>query len=416
MSWSWGLPAPGRVTGQFAPFQTDITHAIQASDLRAGDAVNNSEHVMLFKAWVTPGKTATFIEEPGCSVSQPYAREWTSNVSISGTSIHVDYNGMTFTAIRYNSLLPPNSAPKGYLDGAACTALTGWAQDPDAPNAALKVKLDFDAAEGKSGSSGSLTLTADVHRNDLCAVIGSCNHGFSTAVPLGLRDGREHTVYAYGADSSGNALTLLTGAPKKFTCAPPAIPIAPAQGIKRWVPSQKVLTAWGMAELNDVAREPAATVAAYPKGPDMPAAPTVVIADDGSPEVWVIDGSVRRHVVDPASMKSWGFAATKWPAAKVQALPQGIDWPNAPFAFMADGAPEVYVLDAAVPVSSPTGNSHEPPAAGGGAGAGADPGASASDGAGGGCAMGGARANAMTAMLVGLAIVLASRRRKDCAR
>ena len=41
------------MTGQFAPFQTDITHAIAATDLRAGDAVNNSTHIMLFKAWIS---------------------------------------------------------------------------------------------------------------------------------------------------------------------------------------------------------------------------------------------------------------------------------------------------------------------------------------------------------------------------
>src|SRR4051794_6947619 len=31
VSWAWGLPAPGRVTGQFAPFKTDISHAIPAT-------------------------------------------------------------------------------------------------------------------------------------------------------------------------------------------------------------------------------------------------------------------------------------------------------------------------------------------------------------------------------------------------
>ena len=111
VSWSWGLPAPGRVTTQFAPFVNDITHAIAAADLQPGDAVNNNEHVMLFKSWVTAGSLATFIEEPGCSSSTPYAHEFTSPVSINGSSIHVAWNNMTFTSIRYNGIQAGPSKP-----------------------------------------------------------------------------------------------------------------------------------------------------------------------------------------------------------------------------------------------------------------------------------------------------------------
>ena len=100
VSWAWKLPAPGRVTSTFAPFKMDITSVIDAKDLAPGDAVNNSEHIMLFKAWVTPGMTATFMEEPGCSSTEPYAREFTADVTIDTTSITVLHHG-TFTAIRY---------------------------------------------------------------------------------------------------------------------------------------------------------------------------------------------------------------------------------------------------------------------------------------------------------------------------
>jgi hypothetical protein len=102
VSWAWKLPAPGRVTTQFAPFETDITHAIQATNLREGDAVNNRDHIMLFKKWVTHPTRAVFIEEPGCSSSTPYAHETTADVTISGTTINVvGYD--PFTAIRYPS-------------------------------------------------------------------------------------------------------------------------------------------------------------------------------------------------------------------------------------------------------------------------------------------------------------------------
>jgi hypothetical protein len=100
VSWAWALPAPGRVTGTFAPFEMDITNVIDAMDLQPGDAVNNSEHIMLFEAWTTPGIEATFMEEPGCSSSEPYARAFTANVTVDSTSISVSGHG-TFTAIRY---------------------------------------------------------------------------------------------------------------------------------------------------------------------------------------------------------------------------------------------------------------------------------------------------------------------------
>ena len=104
VSWAWGLPAPGHTTYGFAPFATDITTAIPAASLAPGDAVNNSDHVMLFKAWV--GQQATFIEEPGCSTTPDYAHEFTSAVTLNGDQITVAYNQMTFTAIHFDALGP----------------------------------------------------------------------------------------------------------------------------------------------------------------------------------------------------------------------------------------------------------------------------------------------------------------------
>ena len=432
LSYAWGLPAPGRVTGQFSPFQNDITHAIPASELRAGDAVNNSEHVMLFKAWVTPGSRATFLEEPGCSSATPYAHELTSDVSINGDSIHVSWNGMTFTAIRLNAIqppappTPPNAPPKGYLDGAKCAALTGWAQDPDAPTAPLHVNVTFDAAEGKAGAIGPLEVTANVHRADLCSALGSCDHGFTLPLPRGLADGKAHAVFAFASDDSVHGVsTQLTDAPKSITCAPPAIPLSPVAGIKRWVASAKVLTAWKMDMLLDVAREPKAEVDAYSKGPDFPAAPIAVVADDGSPEVWVVDGTLRRHVVDPTSLAAWHLAVAKWPAAKVNALVKGQDWPKASFVFQGEGAPEVYVLDVAPIVAAPPGSGGGTTGGANGAGPtgggdGAQDGASgdaAASGSSGGCAVvsrrgGGSGGDAMSAALAALGLVLAGARRK----
>jgi uncharacterized protein (TIGR03382 family) len=390
VSWAWGLPPPGRVTGQFAPFQNDITKAIQATDLQEGDAVNNSEHVMLFKAWVTHGSRATFLEEPGCSVSTPYAHEVTSDVTISGTSIQVAYNGMTFTAIRYGALAAPDLLPKGYLDGATCDALHGWAQDPNAAATAIGVNLYFDGPKGL----GPLTTKADVHRDDLCKAIGSCDHGFDVAVPVGLMDGAPHTVYAYGVDSAGKTTSLLSDAPKTFTCAAPAIPA----GVKRGVTGPSSMTAWKFDPALDVAHQAQGAVDTVPKGDAFPDQPTAVIADDGSPAVWVVDGAVRRHVVSPASLAAWQLTTAKWSAAKIDALAQGPDWPASPFVFKGDGA-AVYVLDVA-PGAPPPGA--PAPQRGGDA-----PSASS-----GGCDMGGAPGSSFGPWLVLLGLAGLSRRRR----
>src|SRR5512144_1335459 len=102
VSWAWALPSPGRTTDDFAPFKTALTHAIDAADLRPGDAINNSTHMMLFAAWTKPGSEARFMEETGCSSSKPYAIEITEPVTLSGSTITVMYHG-TYTAIRYDS-------------------------------------------------------------------------------------------------------------------------------------------------------------------------------------------------------------------------------------------------------------------------------------------------------------------------
>ena len=107
VSWAWSLPAVGSggyVTGDFAPFGSSISHTISGGNLAPGDALNktNNEHIILFKHWTSPGHDAVFMEEPGCSSSQPYAHEFTSHVTISGDKVYVDYEGAWFYAIRKN--------------------------------------------------------------------------------------------------------------------------------------------------------------------------------------------------------------------------------------------------------------------------------------------------------------------------
>jgi hypothetical protein len=100
VSWAWGQPPPGRTTATLAPFDTEVSYAIDAVKLLPGDAINNNHHTMLFVEWLIPGKKARFYEEAGCSTSQPYAREYISTIaSTSGHTLMLTYRG-TYTAIR----------------------------------------------------------------------------------------------------------------------------------------------------------------------------------------------------------------------------------------------------------------------------------------------------------------------------
>ena len=182
VSWAWGLPAPGRTTAEFAPNQTDITTVITASTLQMGDAVNTDDsassehHIMLFKAWTVPGQTATFIEEPGCSANPNYAHEFTSNVTLNGTSITVAYNNITFKAIRYGALTsggssssssssgtPPPSCVVGGVNGTCidtsiCATMAGYVATPGyCPGPATEQCCTPTGSASSSSSSSSST-------------------------------------------------------------------------------------------------------------------------------------------------------------------------------------------------------------------------------------------------------------------
>ncbi len=120
VSWAWELPAPGLTTADFAPYDTTVTSAIQCADMKPGDAANRSPnrgHIVLFKEWITPGSKAVFLEEPGCSASQPYAREFTSTVTCSGSTVNIAYEGDTFEAIRYAKIEDDPDAGTGGTGG-----------------------------------------------------------------------------------------------------------------------------------------------------------------------------------------------------------------------------------------------------------------------------------------------------------
>lgn len=234
--------------------------------------------------------------------------------------------------------------PRGTLDAAACEAVTGWAQDEDHPDQPIDVHVYFDGGPGVDGAIAVAT-TADLERPDLCDAIGSCAHGFSLPVPAGLRDGKRHAVSAYGIDAEGIENPALAGGSQTVRCELPSPTASPALAARRHITSPDVLSAWGLHSY-DVAALPDDTVDAYSDGADLAAAPRLIRAE-GDPAVYLVDGTLLRHVISPASMAAWRFAAEQVEqvsAADLAAFTVGADLPATPFVMRGSG-PAVYLLD-----------------------------------------------------------------------
>lgn len=108
---------------------------------------------------------------------------------------------------------PQNKTPVGFLDGVAF----GWAYDPDDSSVSISVHFYVDGPAGSGVFAGA--VTANLSRPDVNSAYGIAgNHGFSFSIPSQFRDGKQHTLYAHGIDTSGigTANVLLSGVPQTF--------------------------------------------------------------------------------------------------------------------------------------------------------------------------------------------------------
>jgi hypothetical protein len=235
--------------------------------------------------------------------------------------------------------------PAGFLDGAGCDFIVGWSQDPDEPDKPIDVHVYFG---GPAGSGAAAVATnAGVYRGDLCTAIGSCAHGFAALSPLALHDGVARDVYAYGIDSQGGNNPQLGNAPRPMVCPPEA-----QAGVRRRVDDLASLEAWRFSSFWDLLPL-GAGAAALTDGPSLPAVPWLVRADDGSPDVWLIDagGHLRRRVA-PEVAGAWHLdLATAQPveAQKLLAVIEGTALRARPVTYI-DGA--LYLVDDAQPESA----------------------------------------------------------------
>ena len=205
ISWAWNLPAPGRVTGEFAPFQTDITTAIQATDLQPGDACNLTAggHIVLFEKWVTPGKTALFMEEPGCSANPPYAHEFQSDVTISGVNIDIAYEGESFTAIRYSQLT--QSPDDGGAPTEAGAPDTGTANDDAGSGSSSGGSSGGSSGSGSTSSSSGSSSGSSGSGSGGTTSSSSGSSGASSSTGSSSGTAGEHDGGAGGPDNGAGA-------------------------------------------------------------------------------------------------------------------------------------------------------------------------------------------------------------------
>jgi hypothetical protein len=117
-----------------------------------------------------------------------------------------------------------NITPIGNLDSATCTTVTGWACD--ANNFNTGVQINF--YDGQAGAGGVIIGTTNASTPREAAVASRCgntaNHGFIWNLPNIVKDGRNHSIYAYALNIPTGVNPLLTGSPKVVNCAVPTTP------------------------------------------------------------------------------------------------------------------------------------------------------------------------------------------------
>ena len=126
---------------------------------------------------------------------------------------HISIDNFQFTPI-------PQQSPIGSLDTVRDDGVaTGWTLDPNDQDTSGQVHFYID---GTAGTNFAGSATANIPRGDVNQTTGyRGNHGFEFNIPERFKDGRPHTLYAYGLDLTyGEPAKLLTGSPKTFTLTP----------------------------------------------------------------------------------------------------------------------------------------------------------------------------------------------------
>jgi RHS repeat-associated protein len=188
--WGWDANQPNK------PINVDI---YDGSTLIATVSANQFRQDLL-NAGIGNGVHGYSIATP---VSLKNGGAHTIHIKFSGTSTELSNSPKTITC-----QAPASAAYGGWLDGADCNVITGWAWDGNQPNTAINVEI-YD------GSTLIAAAAANQFRQDLLnAGIGNGYHGFSIATPASLKNGVAHTIHVKCAGTT----TELSGSPKSVSC------------------------------------------------------------------------------------------------------------------------------------------------------------------------------------------------------
>jgi murein DD-endopeptidase MepM/ murein hydrolase activator NlpD len=266
-----------------------------------------------------------------------------------------------------------NEPPAGPIDAVGCTAITGWAQDPDAPESPVEIQAWFGGPSGDPNAVG-ITVLADLTREDLCDTLGSCDHGFEIAIPRSLEDGSPHEVYVYAVDTDGGEAPQLDASPGTISCPPPAVPA----GVRRRISGPEAVASWAFSTFWDLATIDDAALADIPEGDALGDAPLIVRGeDDPEDALWLIDAGRKRSFADAAVRERWRVAvgdAVVWPQDSVDGVPEGTAMRDDVFLVAGSDGVMYLVDDAQCPADEECGGS-----ASDGEGDGGDDGTAAGD-------------------------------------
>jgi hypothetical protein len=99
----------------------------------------------------------------------------------------------------------------GFLDGADCNVIRGWAWDAKQPNTPINVDVYID-----NNNFVSIVAPANQFRQDLLnAGVGNGFHGFSFSTPSFLKDGHAHTIRV----RFPGTLIDLSNSPRSINCS-----------------------------------------------------------------------------------------------------------------------------------------------------------------------------------------------------
>jgi murein DD-endopeptidase MepM/ murein hydrolase activator NlpD len=289
------------------------------------------------------------------------------------TSVHLHFNlrqnvaGVgTVYVPPYLSLVTAYQAligPAGALDEASCDGIRGWAASPGDASVPIEARLYFDGTAGDGKTVGHPVL-ADVARDDLCSVLGDCNHGFEVAPPLSLLDGATHTVHAYASDGSPS-LPELGGSPKELSCT-----FELPSGVRRKIAGLDAQNAWHFSEFWDQLEVSDGVIDSLPEGVALGDAPRVVVSSADPDAMWVVDHGKKRRVPSALVARAWDLdaaTAESLDAAALADLPDGVDLRPRPVV-LRSATGDLWLVDDPETPSLPSGSS----GAGGGGGDGLD--------------------------------------------